>query len=329
MLPTNSENSSIVGYKRKSVEGGADSKLSTRNIRLTKPAQILDIEGNTIDNEIDIDESLLLDDLKCPICLGLLQKTWTVMACLHRFCSDCLHKSLRADLGPNKSHHECPACRIKLASRRSSNPDPYFDGIIKLFSSSYDDNSTSIYSSNANASMSTQEVESYKKIHEQNVTNFKIRQNELKSHNDYLVRLNENSSMSSSTRNNRTESEERNSEGQISLVSFSLMPWIDNENEQITFPTILKKPYLTTSCEMKVADIKDYLVEVKPSITKGQFSTLNFTSKDVDIGIRQKKKVISLQDSVSLMEICVHFWNRSSPLELSYRWRSEVRPIQI
>lgn len=31
--------------------------------------------------------------------LGVLEKTWTVTACLHRFCSNCLHKSLRMQLG--------------------------------------------------------------------------------------------------------------------------------------------------------------------------------------------------------------------------------------
>jgi hypothetical protein len=70
------------------------------------------------------------DEIKCSICLGILEKTWTVTACLHRFCSDCLHRSLRVQLGSQKIHHECPLCRAKLASRRSSKPDPKFDTLI-------------------------------------------------------------------------------------------------------------------------------------------------------------------------------------------------------
>jgi E3 ubiquitin-protein ligase RNF1/2 len=40
-----------------------------------------------------------IDPLKqlftCPICLGYIKKTYIVMECLHRFCSDCVQKCLR------------------------------------------------------------------------------------------------------------------------------------------------------------------------------------------------------------------------------------------
>jgi hypothetical protein len=35
------------------------------------------------------------------------------------------------ELGP-KSHHECPSCRAKLASRRASKPDMKYDSLIRL-----------------------------------------------------------------------------------------------------------------------------------------------------------------------------------------------------
>jgi aspartyl-tRNA synthetase len=38
------------------------------------------------------------------------------------------------ELGP-RTHHECPACRAKLASRRDSKPDLKFDILIKKLSS--------------------------------------------------------------------------------------------------------------------------------------------------------------------------------------------------
>ena len=66
---------------------------------------------------IELDESILEDDLKCPVCLGILDTTYTVMACLHRFCSECLHRSLRIELAPGKSSHECPSCRAKVRSQ--------------------------------------------------------------------------------------------------------------------------------------------------------------------------------------------------------------------
>jgi len=63
-------------------------------------------------------------ELTCPVCLGILHETQTVMQCLHRFCSECIMASLR--LG-NK---ECPSCRIPVSSRRNLRPDKNFDALI-------------------------------------------------------------------------------------------------------------------------------------------------------------------------------------------------------
>ncbi|KAI4363844.1 hypothetical protein MLD38_020011 [Melastoma candidum] len=63
-------------------------------------------------------------DVQCPICLGIIRKTRTVMECLHRFCRECIDKSMR--LGNN----ECPACRTHCASRRSLRDDTNYDALI-------------------------------------------------------------------------------------------------------------------------------------------------------------------------------------------------------
>ncbi|KAL4200922.1 hypothetical protein AMTRI_Chr02g256030 [Amborella trichopoda] len=52
------------------------------------------------------------------------EKTRTVMECLHRFCRECIDKSMR--LGNN----ECPACRTHCPSRRSLRDDPNYDTLI-------------------------------------------------------------------------------------------------------------------------------------------------------------------------------------------------------
>ncbi|XP_047312911.1 putative E3 ubiquitin-protein ligase RING1a [Impatiens glandulifera] len=64
--------------------------------------------------------------VQCPICLGIIKKTRTVMECLHRFCRECIDKSMR--MGNN----ECPACRTHCASRRSLRDDPRFDAMIAV-----------------------------------------------------------------------------------------------------------------------------------------------------------------------------------------------------
>ncbi|XP_058218457.1 putative E3 ubiquitin-protein ligase RING1a isoform X2 [Rhododendron vialii] len=60
----------------------------------------------------------------------IIKKTRTVMGCMHRFCRECIDKSMR--LGNN----ECPACRTHCASRRSLRDDPEFDAMIEIL---YDD----------------------------------------------------------------------------------------------------------------------------------------------------------------------------------------------
>ncbi|KAK8947335.1 putative E3 ubiquitin-protein ligase RING1a [Platanthera zijinensis] len=87
--------------------------------------------GNTSSQSSDNKDEYILvklvdvrKEVQCPICLGIIRKTRTVMECLHRFCRECIDKSMR--LGNN----ECPACRTHCASRRSLRDDPNYDALI-------------------------------------------------------------------------------------------------------------------------------------------------------------------------------------------------------
>ncbi|CAG7861790.1 unnamed protein product [Brassica rapa] len=89
-------------------------------------------EGKVCFVFVEIDLGEIRKDVQCPICLGIIKKTRTVMECLHRFCRECIDKSMR--LG-NK---ECPACRKRCASRRSLRDDPTFDALIAALFSNID-----------------------------------------------------------------------------------------------------------------------------------------------------------------------------------------------
>ncbi|KAK1394648.1 E3 ubiquitin-protein ligase RING1 [Heracleum sosnowskyi] len=80
--------------------------------------------GGDKDGFITVPLADIRKEVQCPICLGIIRKTRTVMECLHRFCRECIDKSMR--LGNN----ECPACRTHCASRRSLRDDPNFDALI-------------------------------------------------------------------------------------------------------------------------------------------------------------------------------------------------------
>ncbi|XP_050898074.1 putative E3 ubiquitin-protein ligase RING1a isoform X5 [Lathyrus oleraceus] len=90
-------------------------------------------EGEEEEEEEEVEERYLMVDLsslrkeiECPICLGIIRNTSTVMECMHRFCRDCIHKSIR--LGNN----ECPVCRAHCPSRRSLRDDPTYDALIQV-----------------------------------------------------------------------------------------------------------------------------------------------------------------------------------------------------
>jgi hypothetical protein len=110
--------------------------------RRTFPETYVNAAGKTVPMEVSIPvsavEDIIQQELKCPICLGTIQGTSTVTACLHRFCSDCLHKSLRGNLNGSKQNHDCPSCRFKLPSKRSTRPDGDFDGIIRVLTTAMD-----------------------------------------------------------------------------------------------------------------------------------------------------------------------------------------------
>ena len=57
------------------------------------------------------------NELKCAVCLSIMDQPTVIPDCMHRFCFDCIDKSLR--LGKK----ECPQCRTKCVSKRSFRPD--------------------------------------------------------------------------------------------------------------------------------------------------------------------------------------------------------------
>lgn len=71
-------------------------------------------------------QKTLYEKLLCPICLDLIKNTMTTVECLHRFCSDCIVKSLQPGNG------QCPVCSMKIELKKNLKPDPKFDTLISM-----------------------------------------------------------------------------------------------------------------------------------------------------------------------------------------------------
>lgn len=94
-----------------SVTGGLDDDVGRVRVPLT-------------DSVVVITAVMINTELTCPICLGIIRNCTTVMECLHRFCLDCIEKSLR--LG----RKQCPSCRVACPSRRNLRQDANFDALV-------------------------------------------------------------------------------------------------------------------------------------------------------------------------------------------------------
>lgn len=61
-------------------------------------------------------ESIIYEELSCPICLDTLNSTM-VTECLHRFCNSCIAKFIRQL--DAETMRECPLCRVAITSTRN------------------------------------------------------------------------------------------------------------------------------------------------------------------------------------------------------------------
>jgi len=277
-------------------------------------------------------ENMFHNEIMCPICLDVLDTTWTVMACLHRFCSDCLQKTLRMDRGPNQSH-ECPLCRVKLASRRACKPDPAYDEVVSLIvnGSAKRGGSNSNSSSNNNKLISRSDIDKIRQTHLEKVKQFRqVRAVKLASNNHSESRY---SKAAQSIGNSATLAGGGSvlNDANTLFVNFSLFPYLKSVSDPKelykvystqclrTTPYIdsykakyqLRKPYLRMSTEAKVADLKDLLVR-RLAITGG--TTIEVMTYDSNAAL------MVLDDATTLENICKEVWDKKSELMLIYKF---------
>ncbi|KAI4299406.1 hypothetical protein L6164_032873 [Bauhinia variegata] len=116
--------------QKRSHEAAEESAVGNEKNDNEQPEDELESDRSSPWNNGDKEEYVVIKlsdvrkEVQCPICLGIIRKTRTVMECLHRFCRECIDKSMR--LGNN----ECPACRTHCASQRSLRDDPNYDALI-------------------------------------------------------------------------------------------------------------------------------------------------------------------------------------------------------
>lgn len=245
-------------------------------------------------------------ETQCSICLGTLEKTWTIMACLHRFCFECIHRSLRMELGSNSSK-ECPLCRVKLASRRASRADTMFDSLIKTLKCG----------KNKIISPRTKQLQSVKKEKQTVIEppkKFKIEDEKdnidiafyRKAHQDNIEKF----------KKQKSESNLRVSTN-TSIVSFGLKPYLIIGSNAQSLSLFIKKPYLRAPCSCLIDDIKEFLHQKWAMQTK----SLNLTDENdikINVYIEFLNEFILLENYYTLEDVCINYWERTNELHLLY-----------
>jgi len=307
------------------------------------PEQYLD-DGELVDSiismPVELMKVLFRDEFKCPICLGTLDKTSTVSACLHRFCAECLHRSLRSDLGP-KAHHECPACRVKMASKRASKADTTFDSLIETFTSGgkisndgEEFNSSSRKEINKDLLEIIKEdyqldLEHYRRVHNEKVEQFKDTSLKYRSEVKRKPAIVNGADLGMSS-GKKQKVVQNDAEATINLSIFPCSQWIQsgtgfsaltNSNN----PALrdgdaqLKKPYLKVPHLFRIIDLK-YFLKRKYLLSEDQFNQLQVTIRD------DSTSILILDDELLVKDVANRFWDGLSEFSLNFRLSTDSTP---
>lgn len=222
---------------------------------------------------MSMNEEELYNEMKCPICLEIISDTMIVMECLHRFCKECIERSLRL------VKHECPSCRIHVPSKRSLRRDSNFDELISI-----------CFPDRSNAIPVQCDVAASRKSFEKSVVALRTRQREvrkemqkkrfaeleakrLEAARAALARANAprpplisapshpqpvpaSSSSSSHVASAAPSATHAKLNDKVVFVNFALKPFSDAESLAVELP----KPYVRAPSMLKIADVKKLLM---------------------------------------------------------------------
>lgn len=291
----------------------SDSIASMPPIRRLLPPHLLDENGTSIRTVLVVDMKKEETFETCVVCLSPPVNTIAIMACLHRFCSDCYNHFLQKNYKSEsrESQNECPICRTKLSSRRDGRRDENFDELLKLLtessnnippgecinissnfyidgianpwhktSSSFID-SKRLTSTESNVVNQRLEAAKYGALHREQVAKMKKRQQELK-----LTSAHE--SFAQRSPGNKSPREGDTSTASHGSVGFSLQP-IMNPSFEVTIITSLNSCLTSILIILFMCDIIKFPPLKKPYLR----TPLDFTVADLKTYLEQRESFLN------------------------------------
>lgn len=271
---------------------------------------------------ISVDVAALLPELRCPICMGILRNTYTVMECLHRFCKVCIEKVLRSE-----TKHICPSCRRPLGHRRSLRKDANYDALVALLApeegergneDSEEEFDLSFYREEHNRKVLEMQRRCGKGAEGSGIRGLGIKRTRDRSraHEEESVRYHhDNSSISISSGYRRTvsSSEAGASGGAGGMVNLRLSQHrsiynhnMEEEDSELALP--LQRPFLRLPATTPISTLRRY-VQLKLALQEGPA---------VRLSVFHHHQRVFLDDEVTLFEICSKHWDCKSELNLYF-----------
>jgi len=197
------------------------------------------------DTEITLRVRTLNADFTCPICLGIMRDTMTVMECLHRFCRECIEMSIRM------GRKQCPSCRVKVPTKRSLRRDISFDSLIQQIYPDIDE------------AVEAQESEIKKLLQGHNHSAFAESVKEGTKRQDAqrrtrVVLPSQQQQQQASSR--EMKKAELRAKADTDLIDLCMQPDDDIDEKNLRLPK-LDRRYLRTTCKASVTIMKAYLAK--------------------------------------------------------------------
>lgn len=79
---------------------------------------------------LEVSAQSILSEIRCAICLDVIEKATMIKKCSHRFCYNCILSTIQNIPEDKDTTRSCPLCKEKFTSRRDFQKDPFFDDLI-------------------------------------------------------------------------------------------------------------------------------------------------------------------------------------------------------
>ena len=279
---------------------------------------------------ITLDQNSVIDILKCPVCLGSLDRTKAIPRCGHRFCQNCIVPYISV-IGNDK----CPCCRERCENKRVLRSDENLDALVKTLTAGLGDENLE----DGMADVLRGQVERKEAMVRHSKKRKASIESQLAAPPGMPARQAKVARTSSTTGAKYTENDSTSLSGSagdfgaVQYVCFTFVACpVDRDVCPLLFDTLIK-PYIRAPAQATVADMKVF-IEKKFAAVKDSYTIKvkprdlpDITARNMLIYIHHESKLRILFNSTSLETVARKFWDTKGELVIYYGTQESVSQL--